>query len=133
VSGGVWGLWGVRGDRHERHAIGGSGLEGAWKGRPEKVRVLYREAGCDGGGRTRVPRATRRLVGSREAHLPRLNTAERPIVDEYREGTVKRTPVTGSEREPETVCLQTVSAGVRARAMACLLHNEPASYLWLRG
>jgi hypothetical protein len=74
-------------------------------------------------------------VGSREDHLPRLNTAKRPIVDEYREGKVKRTPVTGSEREPETVCLQAVSVswGRPQGTMACLLHNEPASYLWLRG
>jgi hypothetical protein len=72
-------------------------------------------------------------VGSWEAHLPRLNTSTRPIVNEYREGKVKRTPVTGSEIEPETVCLQAVSAGASALVMACLLHNEPASYLMLQG
>ena len=48
-------------------------------------------------------------MGSREAHLPRLNTAMQPIENKYREGKVKRTPITGSEREPETVCLQAVS------------------------
>ena len=30
-------------------------------------------------------------------------------MNQYREGKVKRTPVTGSETEPETVCLQAVS------------------------
>jgi hypothetical protein len=59
--------------------------------------------------------------------------ATRPIVNQYREGKVKRTPATGSEREPETGCVQTVSAEAEVSAMACLLHNEPASYGWLRG
>jgi len=34
-------------------------------------------------------------VGIREDHLPRLNTHLRPIVNKYREGKVKRTPVRG--------------------------------------
>jgi hypothetical protein len=34
-------------------------------------------------------------VGSREDHLPRLNTTWRPIAHKYREGKVKRTPVRG--------------------------------------
>ncbi len=72
------------------------------------------------------------LVGSWEAHLPRLNTSTRPIVNQYREGKVKRTPVAGSERDPETVCLQAVKAPASG-AMACLLHNEPASYRVLPG
>ena len=54
-------------------------------------------------------------MGSWEDHLPRLNTSARPIVHQYREGKVKRTPVTGSEREPETVCLQAVSVFPRKR------------------
>ena len=41
---------------------------------------------------SRVPRGTWNLVGSREDHLPRLNTNWRPIVKQYREGKVKRTP-----------------------------------------
>ena len=41
---------------------------------------------------TRVPRDTWNLVGSREDHLPRLNTTWWPIVKQYREGKVKRTP-----------------------------------------
>jgi hypothetical protein len=34
-------------------------------------------------------------VGIREDHLPRLNTSRRPIVNQYREGKVKSTPVRG--------------------------------------
>ena len=41
---------------------------------------------------SRVPRDTWNLVGSREDHLPRLNTTWWPIVEQYREGKVKRTP-----------------------------------------
>ena len=41
---------------------------------------------------SRVPRDTWNLVGSREDHLPRLNTTWWPIVKQYREGKVKRTP-----------------------------------------
>ena len=34
-------------------------------------------------------------MGIREDHLPRLSTIQRPIVNQYREGKVKRTPVRG--------------------------------------
>ena len=34
-------------------------------------------------------------MGIREDHLPRLNTSQRPIVNQYREGKVKSTPVRG--------------------------------------
>ena len=34
-------------------------------------------------------------MGIREDHLPRLSTNQRPIVNQYREGKVKRTPVRG--------------------------------------
>ena len=34
-------------------------------------------------------------MGIWEDHLPRLNITHRPIVNEYREGKVKRTPVRG--------------------------------------
>ena len=34
-------------------------------------------------------------MGIWEDHLPRLNTRWRPIVDQYREGKVKSTPVRG--------------------------------------
>ncbi len=44
---------------------------------------------------SRVPRDTWNPVGIREDHLPRLNTSQRPIVNQYREGKVKSTPVRG--------------------------------------
>ena len=44
---------------------------------------------------TRVPQDTCNPAGIWEDHLPRLNTTHRPIVNEYREGKVKRTPVRG--------------------------------------
>ena len=34
-------------------------------------------------------------MGIREDHLPSLSTTQRPIVNQYREGKVKRTPVRG--------------------------------------
>ena len=37
-------------------------------------------------------------MGIREDHLPRLNTHLRPIVNKYREGKVKRTPVRGVKK-----------------------------------
>lgn len=42
-----------------------------------------------------VPRDTRNPVGIHEDHLIRLNTSWQPIVNQYREGKVKRTPVRG--------------------------------------
>ena len=44
---------------------------------------------------TRVPRNTRNSVGICEDHLIRLNTTWQPIVNQYREGKVKSTPVRG--------------------------------------
>jgi hypothetical protein len=38
-------------------------------------------------------------VGNREDHLPRLNTFLRPIVNQYREGKVKRTPARGVKQD----------------------------------
>ena len=38
-----------------------------------------------------VPPDTWNPVGIWEAHLPRLNTRQSPIVNQYREGKVKRT------------------------------------------
>jgi hypothetical protein len=37
-------------------------------------------------------------VGIREDHLPRLNTHVRPIVNKYREGKVKSTPLRGVKK-----------------------------------
>ena len=44
---------------------------------------------------SQVPRDTRNLVGIWVDHHPRLNTNLRPIVNQYREGKVKSTPVRG--------------------------------------
>ena len=43
----------------------------------------------------KVKRNKRNFVGSWENHLLRLNTHKRPIVNKYREGKLKRTPVRG--------------------------------------
>ena len=80
----------------------------------------------------RVPRDTSNLVGSWEAHLPRLHTTTRPIVNQYREGTVKRTPVKGV-KETLNPYVYKRSEQRASGAMACLLHNEPASSRWQRG
>jgi hypothetical protein len=44
---------------------------------------------------SRVPRDTWNPVGIWVDHDPRLNTPLRPIVNQYREGKVKSTPVRG--------------------------------------
>ena len=44
---------------------------------------------------SRVPRGTWNPVGNWVDHDPRLNTTLRPIVNQYREGKVKSTPVRG--------------------------------------
>ena len=38
-------------------------------------------------------------MGIREDHLPRLNTTWQPIVNKYREGKVKRTPMRGVKQD----------------------------------
>ena len=47
---------------------------------------------------TRVQRDTWNPVGICEDHLVRLNTTQRPIVNKYREGKVKSTPVRGVKK-----------------------------------
>ena len=61
-----------------------------------------------------------------EDHLVRLNIPEWPIVKQYREGKVKRTPG-GESKEHETINLQSVGGRLK-RLTACLLKNEPATY-----
>ena len=70
-------------------------VEGSWKGPSNRVKVPYTKRGSLSGSRTRVPRDTWNPVGIWEDHLPRLNTRSRPIVNQYREGKVKSTPVRG--------------------------------------
>ena len=71
-------------------------------------------------------------MGIRVDHHPRLNITLRPIVNQYREGKVKRTPVRGVKKylNPSIykqwnhhVCRRKAADG----GTACLLHNEPAS------
>ncbi len=76
---------------------------------------------------TQVPRGTRNLVGIREDHLPRLNTHLRPIVNQYREGKVKRTPVRGVKQYLKLCAYKQLEHGA-IRVTACLLLNEPANY-----
>ena len=76
-------------------------------------------------------------MGIRVDHYPRLNTPLRPIVNQYREGKVKSTPVRGvKENLKPCIYKQWKRYGpVRrvTRATACLLHNEPASYCHWQG
>ena len=65
-------------------------------------------------------------------HDPRLNTPLRPIVNQYREGKVKSTPVRGVKEYLKPYIYKqwnhyAASSEVEC-GTACLLHNEPASY-----
>ena len=54
-------------------------------------------------------------------HPPRLNTRDRPIVNQYREERRKE-PRKGSEIDPETVCIQTVrSLFMGVTAYLCIM------------
>ena len=68
-------------------------------------------------------------------HDPRLNTPLRPIVNQYREGKVKSTPVRGvKEYLKPCIYKQWKRYGSSEQgATACLLHNEPASYCHWQG
>jgi hypothetical protein len=60
--------------------------------------------------------------------------SQRPIVDEYREGMVKSTAVSGvKENLKPGASDRSEGIGFRASLMACLLKNEPASYPAWRG
>ena len=74
-------------------------------------------------------------MGSCEDHLARLNTLWRPIVNQYREGQVKSTPVRGVKKYLKPYAYKQWE-GYAASAeclTACLLHNEPASFSQWRG
>ncbi len=71
-------------------------------------------------------------MGIRVDHHPRLNITLRPIVNQYREGKVKRTPVRGVKEYLNPSIYKQWNHHVRRRkasdgGTACLLHNEPAS------
>ncbi len=48
-------------------------------------------------------------------------------------GKGEKNPDKGSEKEPEIMCLQTVGVSSQDGTTACLLHNEPASYVRQQG
>ncbi len=70
-------------------------------------------------------------------HAVRLNTPWRPIVNQYREGKVKRTPARGVKEYLKPYAYKQWEGyawiSVRECLTACLLHNEPASYFQWRG
>ena len=102
----------------------------AWNGRPQRVTAPYTKGETSPYSGPQVPRDTWNPVGIREDHLPRLNTSQRPIVNQYREGKVKSTPVRGVKEylKPFTYKLWEGYAPQGECLTACLLHNEPASY-----
>ena len=76
-------------------------------------------------------------MGNCEDHLVRLNTLWRPIVNQYREGKVKSTPVRGVKEYLKPYAYKQWEGyawtSVRECLTACLLHNEPASCFQWRG
>jgi hypothetical protein len=76
-------------------------------------------------------------VRSCEDHLARLNTLWRPIVNQYREGKVKSTPVRGVKKYLKPYAYKQWKGygwgSPRQGLTACLLHNEPASFSQWRG
>ena len=70
-------------------------------------------------------------MGICEDHLARLNTTWQPIVNQYREGKVKRTPARGVKEYLTPYAYKQWEGYALASAeeclTACLLHNEPAS------
>ena len=70
-------------------------------------------------------------MGNCEDHFARLNTLWRPIVNQYREGKVKSTPVRGVKEYLKPYAYKQWEGYALASAeeclTACLLHNEPAS------
>ena len=62
-----------------------------WEGEPKTVKVQYMKDKLEE-VESRVGRDTGKLGGKSGDHPVRLNTTWEPIVNEYREGKVKRTP-----------------------------------------
>ena len=65
-------------------------------------------------------------MGNQPDHWLRLNTTWRPIVDKYREGKVKSTPVRGVKQNLKPLTYKQ-SEDFFGNLTACLLKNEPAS------
>ena len=90
--------FGVTKNHDEEEEVFGMAHLRGWKSRIRK-RVMVVT--------TRVGRGTWNPVWMSGDHSVRLNTLRWPIVNQYREGKVKRTPG-GEWKESETVCLQDV-------------------------
>ena len=109
--------------------------EGIWKGPPQRVIAPYPKFE-EALGVSRVPRGTCNLAGIWVDRHPRLNTFSRPIVNQYREGKVKRTPVRGVKEYLKPCAYKQWKDGLWLRPeclTACLLLNEPASYFVRQG
>ncbi len=113
-------LWGSRTDGIEFNLIGMS-LESATQGGESPVQVRLNSRSVSWVGRDRW-----NPVWNRRHHPARLNTSERPIVNQYCEGKVKRTPWRGVKRTWNRTLTSGRSPFIRMTA--CLLHNEPTSY-----
>jgi hypothetical protein len=101
--------------------------EADWKAVPEGVRGPYPKtlAGMAWHASTAAPVEGRRKLGR---PLSKAKYLQRPIADEYREGTVKSTPVRGvKETLKPLTCKQSEGSVREHRLRACLLKNEPAS------
>jgi hypothetical protein len=111
---------------------GGRG-EADWKAAPQRVRGPYPKtpAGVAWPASTAAPVEGRRKLGR---PLSKAKYLQRPIAEEYREGTVKSTPVRGVKEilKPST-CKQSEGIGFTASLRACLLKNEPTSVCAWRG
>ena len=70
-------------------------------------------------------RNTRNSARIRGDHPVRLNTTERPIANQYREGKVKRTPNRGVKKTLKSCAYKRLEP--LSVVTACLLHNEPTS------
>jgi hypothetical protein len=102
----------------------GTRLESAAVAGESPVREVSR-CRCDGLASTAAPVEGRRKLGR---PLSKAKYLQRPIADEYREGTVKSTPVRGvKETLKPLTCKQSEGSVREHRLRACLLKNEPAS------
>ena len=125
----VW--WGLRdqqdcptGQSPDQPHASGTRLESAAGGGESPVREAW-WCRCDGIASTAAPVEGRRKLGR---PLSKAKYLQRPIADEYREGTVKSTPVRGvKETLKPLTCKQSEGSVREHRLRACLLKNEPAS------